>query len=142
MPAPYPVKLRESAVASYEAGGGTYETVAATFGISIPTLECWVRRFRGEGTVEPRPKGGGNFSEVQLDVLLGVLADHPSAVVSELTREYNKSVGRKAATSESSIKRALKRAGFVFKRNGSGLRSKTGRTWLRSGRRSQGGSPA
>jgi transposase-like protein len=69
MPRPYPIELRERAVAATEAGDGTYHEVAAGFGVSPRSLEAWVARLRAEGTVAPRQPRGGWISPVDRAVL-------------------------------------------------------------------------
>ena len=88
------------------------------------TLQELVARFRIRGTFEPDPKGGGNPSPVDVEVLMAVLKERPDAITAELTTAYNRRVGRKARVSRSSILRALRRQGFVFKKKVRGPQSK------------------
>jgi transposase len=127
MPNAHPNELRERAVRAYEAGEGSYEEVAERFEIGSATLERWVRRFRNTGTVIPSKWGGGNFSQVDLAILEAAMAERRDATSFELTAAYNKRVPPKQRTSRSSIRRALIRAGYVFKKNAHGRRSATAR---------------
>jgi transposase len=117
---PYPVALRERAVRTYEDGLGTYAEVADQFGLGVATLERWVRRGRERGSVAPLAKGGGWRSPVDLPVLHALVAERPDATTGELTRTYNRRVGRTARVHRSSILRALQRSGYVFKKNDPG----------------------
>jgi transposase len=116
MPAPLPVQLRERVLAAYDRGEGSLAEVAEKFGVSKSSVEAWRRLEAASGSAEPRPPGGGNFSDVDFAVLETILKENRSATVSELRAAYNKRVGKVRATSDSSIKRALKRAGLVFKK--------------------------
>ncbi|MCP5067871.1 MAG: transposase [bacterium] len=139
MPNPYPLALRERAVRAYESGSESYDEVAERFSIATSTLERWVARERATGSVAALPKGGGWKSQIDMELLHAVVAKAPDATAEELTRKYNRDAARSARVHVSSFKRALKRAGFVFKKNGGGRRSKTGRTSRRSGGRSSAG---
>lgn len=129
---PHPTALRERAVQAYESGRGTYDEVAQQFSIARRTLQRWTTRKRDTGDVQPEVKGGGNPSPVEFAVLERVMAAHPDAVTNELTVAYNNIVGRKKRVHRSSILRALRRRGYVFKKNGRGLQSKTASTSKRS----------
>lgn len=52
--------LRERAVTAAQAGDSTRAEVAERFGITEATLYNWLRRVREDGTLEPRPRGGGH----------------------------------------------------------------------------------
>jgi transposase len=133
MPNALAVGLRERAVRAYEAGEGSYDEVAARFGVGSRTLQEWVALYRATGSVQPRPKSGGNPSPVDVEVLEAVLRDRPDAIVDELRAVYNDRVSKGARVHRSSILRALHRRGYVFKKNVRGPQSKTARTSKRSG---------
>lgn len=132
MPAPYPIELRERAVQAYERGSESYGVVAERFSVAIRPLQRWVRLWRDTGTVAPKPRGGGNHSPIEMGVLEGVIAELDDATSFELTAEYNRRVGRGRRVHRSSVHRALRRAGYVFKKNSYVRRSRRGRTSSRS----------
>jgi len=136
MPNPYDVALRERAVAAYEAGAGSYADVSAGLAIAQRTLERWVAKVRATGEVAPLPKRGGWRSPVDLTVLHGLVAERADATSAELRRRYNQCVPRGERVSVSAIVRALRRAGYVLKKNGRGRVKSTGPTSTRSGKRS------
>ena len=117
MPAPYPVELKYAAVSALERGDGTVNAVAEQFGIGRTTLLTWARRLRERGTLDPAPPGGGNFSQVDVQRLLRVLASMRDATTAELAKAYNRGLVGRRRVHRSSILRALKREGFVFKKN-------------------------
>jgi transposase len=129
MPGPLPIELRERAVQAYERGGESYETVAATFSVATRALQRWVKRRRETGSVAPLPRGGGNSSPVDVAVLEAVINDSRDATTWELAAQYNGRVSRDARVHRSSIVRALRRAGYVFKKNGFVRQNKTAPTF-------------
>jgi len=121
MPNPYPIELRERAVAAYEAGEGSYERVAQRFSVCSRSLVRWVARARDIGSVAPLKKGGGWQSPVELEAMHAVVRDKPDGTVEELTRAYNRRVRPLHRVHRSSFLRALRRSGYVFKKNVRGL---------------------
>lgn len=122
MPNPHPQRLRQRAVLAYEAGEGTYAELSERYALGARTLERWVQRYRESGEVEARPKGGGWRSPVVLELVHEVVASEPDASTEELTKAYNARAA--IAVSRSAFLRALRRAGYVFKKNAGGQRSK------------------
>ena len=120
-----------------ERGECTLDEVAEQFGIGKRTLCTWLTQLRERGTLEPAPRGGGNFSQVDLARLRALVAATPDATTDELTRAYNTGIPSKRRVHRSSVLRALKREGFVFKKNVRGPQSKTN---PKSGRRGSGSS--
>ena len=134
MPNPYDVALRERAVKAYESGEGSYSQLAALFDLDMRTLERWVARWRVTGSVVPKPRGGGWRCPIDLAVLHAVVREVPDATVAEFCWQYNRRVPRGQRTTPTSFRRAMRRAGFVLKKNGRGRARSTGRTSRRSGR--------
>lgn len=127
MPNPLDEQLRARAVRAYEAGRGTHDEIADVFGVGTRTLQRWVARWRtGERTA--RPKGGGWRSPIELSTLEAVLAEAPDATCAELCWAYNRRVARAQRTTPTSLWRALRRAGYVVKKNGLGRVKSTGPT--------------
>src|SRR2546423_7580482 len=123
MPNPYPIALRERAVRAYETGSDTYADVAARFAIGLSTLLRWVQRTRRTGDVAPFAKGGGWRSPVDLAALHRLIAARPDSTTEELTRAYNRETTA-ARVHRSSVLRALRRSGYVFKKNAGDPRSR------------------
>lgn len=127
MPEPYPQALRERVLTAHD-GGMSQRDVAEEFGISRTTLVMWVRLRRETGAIEPRPHGGGATAKVSLPVLERVLRELPDGTRDELTALYNRVVPRSERAHVSSVYRALRRNGYVVKKNGRGRWSKSDRT--------------
>ena len=139
MPNPYPIELRERAVRAYEAGDGMYAAVADRFSVNLWTLWRWVQRRRATGTVGACDKRGGWASPVVLEVMHAIVRDTPDATTGELTRVYNRRVPLAHRVHRSSVLRALRRTGYVFKKTVRGPRNRTGPTSAPSAPRSASG---
>lgn len=124
----HPIELRERLVRAYERGEGGYVRLARRFCVGEATAKRWVGRFRDEGTVEPRKKGGGTPSEISRREIETILTRVPDANAGEITAEYNRGRRGKRRRHVSSIKRALYRAGYVVKKNAFVRASNSGRT--------------
>ena len=118
MPNPYDDTLRERVVATYESGAGTAQEVADLFGLGLRTVQRWVARWRATGSVAATPKRGGVCSPIDLAVLATVITDTPDATCVELCRAYNRRVPRARRTTFTSLWRAMRRTGYVLKKNG------------------------
>ena len=139
MPAPYPVELKVAALAAFERGEGTADEVAERFNVGRSSLLAWSRQLRENGTLEPAPRGGGNFSPVDVKRLLRLLNSNRDSTTAELTKAYNAGLPKDERVHRSSILRALKREGFVFKKNGRGPQSRTAPTSASNAKRSNAG---
>ena len=118
----YPEALRTRVVVAYEAGEGSYATIAMQFQLGTATVKRWVAQQRREGHVRPQPKAGGTTSVLtaaDLEALLVALGD-PTA--GELTATYNRRRRGRGRVHVSSMKRALHRHDYVVKKNAAGRR--------------------
>jgi len=113
----YPLDLRERVVKAYEAGQGSYLTIASQFVVGEATVRRWVGQSRDIGDLRPRKKRGGTPSVISVKELEGIMDRHPDANAGEITAAYNLGRRGKARKLVSSIKRALHRAGYVVKKN-------------------------
>ena len=141
MPNAFPIELRDRAVAAYVAGGPSYAAVANQFSVSARTLLRWVTRMRETGSAAALRRGGGWHSPVDLAVMHAVVREKPDGTTEELTRLYNGRVGRPGRVHRSSFLRALRRSGYVFKKNARGPRKSTAPTCERNVGRSSRGRP-
>ncbi len=139
MPNPWDDTLRRRAVHAYEAGEGAYEDLAALFEIGVRTLQRWVQEYRAEGALTPKPKGGGWRSPILMPTLHVLIAEAPDATCAELCFEYNRRVAPAHHTTPSSLWRAVRRAGYVVKKNGRARVRSIDPTFSRSGSPTGGG---
>lgn len=136
MPNPIDESLRIVAVRAYEAGRGTCAEVAAMFGVGTRTLRRWVKHWRTHGDVTAQPKRGGWVSPIRMPTLEAVLAEAPDATCAELCWAYNRRVPRAHRTTLTSLWRAIRRAGYVNKKNGRGRVNSTAPMFSANARRS------
>lgn len=141
MPNPYPIELRERAVRAYEEGDEAHTVIAERLSLNPWTLLRWVVRKRATGSVAPLPKGGGQKSRVDGELLERLVRERPEATLDELTVKYNQQMPRGWRVHRSSIVRALQREEYVFKKNARGLRNSIGRTSKPNARHSASKSP-
>jgi transposase-like protein len=132
----YGVELRERAVRAYRRGDGTLAEVATTFAIDSRTLQRWIAHERTSGSLVPKPKAGGWRCPIVLPLLHAVIAAAPDATVAELCWQYNRQAAATAQTTVTSFGRAMRREGYVLKKNGRGRVRSIGRMFRRSERRS------
>jgi transposase len=131
----HPVELRVRVVTAYESGAGSYPEVAAQFDVGEASVKRWVRLQRRDGDVAPTPKAGGRTSRITLDDLEAALVVIRDATAGELTAEFNRARHRRDRVHVSSIKRALRRHGYVVKKSADGRWRVCGRTSSPSARR-------
>jgi len=120
MPEPHPQGLRERAFQSYEDGVESYLTVAEQFSIGVASLKRWVRLKRTEGTLEPRPKGGGTQSTITAADIESLMEELRDPTAGELTAGFNRDRRGRNRVHVSSMKRALRRCGYVVKKSADG----------------------
>jgi transposase len=120
-----PTKLRLAIVRLREEKR-SYQEIASLLGVGEATVSRVMRLKRETGSVERRPRGGGNFSPICgriAELLHAIVAQMPDATVAELTEALAKK-GR-IETSRSSVQRALSRLGYSRKKSPSWRRSET-----------------
>ena len=113
---------------SARAEGRTYQETAALLGIGRATVNRILRLHRETRSVEPRPRGGGNFSPLHgelAELLIAIVDAMPDATVAELTAALVERSG--TSTSRSGVQRALGRLGFSRKKSPSSPSSGTRR---------------
>ena len=106
------------------------------FGVGHRTVERWVARWRATGSVAAAPKGGGWYSPIDATILHAVIAEAPDATCAELCWAYNRRVPRAHRTTLTSVWRAMRRAGYVLKKNGRDRARSIGPTSAPNARRS------
>lgn len=132
----HPIELRIRVVAAYESGIGSYPEVADQFDVGEASVKRWVRLKRRDGDLTPTAKAGGRTSRIMLADIEAALATVRDATAGELTAEFNRARRRRDHVHVSSIKRALRRHGYVVKKNADGRWRVCGRMSSLSARRS------
>ena len=112
----YSTDLREKLVLAYEAGEGTLDEVADTFGVGRCTVARLMRLWRSGQNLAPLPHGGGypaTLNEKLLALLQQQVAAQPDATLSELAAWLKRKA--KAQVHPSNICRALRKLGLPRK---------------------------
>jgi transposase len=123
-----PTQVRESIIRAFHERGLSYEAIADLLGVGRATVSRVLRRHREAGTVEPRPRGGGNVSPIRgkaAERLGALLANRPDLTIAEMAAELERVA--KIQTSPSSVGRALARLGYTRKKRASSPSSETRR---------------
>jgi transposase len=131
--------FRERAVAAYESSDGGVHPVSKMLGIGYRTLQRWLAQDRATGSLAPRPRGGGWKSGINMERLTRLVREVPDSTIPEFCAEYNRRVSRAKRTSVSAVRRAMKRLGFVLKKNGRGRPKRIARTSRPNATRSSSG---
>lgn len=118
MPRAYAMDLRERVVMAAHEEGLTQPALAARFRISEGTVYNWLRREREEGTLAPKPHGGGHPRSVDARgevVLTTLLEAKNDRTLEELAALYKAETA--VRLSRSALWRALGRLGFIRKKS-------------------------
>ena len=125
----YSMDLRERAVSAAQRGGLTRAQVAQQFEISEGTLYGWLRRWTEEGSLEPRPHGGGRSPSLDaagMQQLREIVQEHNDRTFEEYLDLVEEKTGIRMSTS--ALDRALQTLRVPRKKRRSGPVSKNART--------------
>src|SRR5215471_1330302 len=113
---PYSEDLRERVVRAV-ALGTPRTMVAATFAVSVPTIERWLRLKRETGSLAPKPVPGpvAVKTEALIASLLERLVEHADATLDEQCAWWRGVSG--VAVSTATMSRALTRLGCTRKKS-------------------------
>ena len=121
----YSIDLRERVIAHVE-DGHTCRAAARVFNVSASFVVKLISRWRATGSPVParqgRPPGGGKLAPHR-DFLIERVEKTPDITMPELAAELNAICGVQA--SPASLSRFLCAAGFTYKKNTSGHRTRT-----------------
>lgn len=110
MAAAYSLDLRERAVRAAEEEAMTRGEVARQFNISEATLYVWIRRKKKEGTLAPRPHGGGQPPKLDaqgMRALAEMVEEKNDRTLEEYQHEVQERLG--VQMSITSVHRALEK---------------------------------
>ncbi len=116
---PYSQDLRDRVLAAVHAGQQPQAAIAATFGISLSTLEKWVRRKRQTGKSTPLPQAHGPARALQpyAAIIRIEVKRQPDATLPELCERVAAQTGINA--SPSMMCRELQHLGLPRKKRAS-----------------------
>jgi transposase len=112
----YSLDLRERALAAYDAGQETLAAITKRFSVSRTWIHDLLKRRREEGTIAPRPHGGGHptaFSGKTIALLDKFLSAHPDATLEEIRDHFSGRVECSIVT----VHNTLHRLGYRVKKN-------------------------
>ena len=115
--------LRERVVGAVD-GGLSRRSAAERFGVSVSTAIRWVARWRGSGSVAPRPRGGDHRSqriEAHAAEILALIDEKPDLTLAEIAAHLDRAHGLRVAPS--TVWRFFARHGVTVKKNGARQRA-------------------
>jgi transposase len=92
----YSVDLRQKVIDAYNQREGSQRQLAKRFRVSLTFIENLLKRYRTDGTVEPRGHGGGQVAKLSLEqegVLTNLIQENNDAILVELCDRLEQSVG-------------------------------------------------
>src|SRR5512144_1226433 len=110
---PYSQDLRQRIVDTVQRGEGTIHQIAERFLVSVSFVTRLLQLYRSSGSVEPRPRGGGNpalLTPEDLERLSEFIRKRPDATLEECAAHLG------ASCSLMTISRALSRLGLPRKK--------------------------
>lgn len=112
---------RQRAITAYLNRQGTQAQIAELYDVHLRTFQRWLARFRENGEIAPRRRGGRHsvFEQDKLQELDQLVQQHPDATLQELLDLSG------ADGSIMAVKRALDRLGYRFKKNAPRQRTRT-----------------
>ena len=85
----YSVDLRQKVIDAYNQQEGSQRKLAKRFRVSLRFIENLLKRYRTDGTVEPRAHGGGQgakLSQEQEAVVADLIAENNDAIKARVMR--------------------------------------------------------
>ena len=92
----YSVDLRQKIIDAYNQREGSQRQLARRFRVSLSFIENLLKRYRTDGTVEPRVHGGGQVAKLRPEqeaVLATLIEENNDAILVELCAQLEQSVG-------------------------------------------------
>ena len=92
----YSVDLRQKIIEAHNHKEGSQRQLAKRFRVSLSFIENLLKRYRTEGTVEPRAHGGGRVAKLsreQEKVLVNLVAEDNDAILVELCARLEQQTG-------------------------------------------------
>lgn len=135
MPRPYSMDLRERVLAA-RGEGMSQAALAERFQVSEHTIYTWLRRYREEGTVAPKPHGGGQAPAVDRAgeaILRQIVEAESDATLADYRVRYHERTG--VRVSRSALSRTLQRLRITRKKRRSKPPSRPVPMWPKSARR-------
>ena len=104
----YGVDLRERVV-SYVESGGSGISASRLFSVGERTVRRWLSLKKESGSLVPRPHGGGYPPKIVISKLKEYINSHPDKTLEDIGKEFS--------VSHVAIWKALRKIGYVYKKN-------------------------
>lgn len=114
MAAPYSADLRQRIVDAYQNGEGSQEELAEQFSVAPNTVLNYLNLQRSQGSVKPRPHGGGRPPRIEGRALQELLEQKNDSTLKELVEEYERRY--RVRVHLSTMARAIERLRFTRKK--------------------------
>ena len=92
----YSVDLRQKIIEAHNQKEGSQRQLAKRFRVSLSFIENLLKRYRTNGTVEPRAHGGGRVAKLSIEqeqVLVALVAEDNDAILVELCARLEQQTG-------------------------------------------------
>jgi transposase len=116
-------ETRALVVKAYTSGIATRKQLAEIFGYHVQSIGNWIREYKREGRIAPRPKGHRKsvFDSEEREMLVALLKDRVDITLAEIKEHFGKNCCLSA------IHRIVVGLEFVVKKNTQGKRTRTRR---------------
>lgn len=114
----YSVDLRQKVIDAYNQQQGSQRQLARRFRVSLSFVQDLLKRYRHDGTIEPRAHGGGrsaSFSPEQRVVVAQLVAARNDATLEELSSQVEQHIG--VQVSRSTMGRVVQQLNLTWKKN-------------------------
>ena len=114
---PYSLDLRQKIIDAYTNAEGSIRKLAQRFKVSPDFVRRLVTRHKREGTIAPKPHGGGHQPKLTssgLDILQALLEEDNDATLEQLAQRLEQRT--QVVVSTSTISRALRKLGITRKK--------------------------
>jgi len=114
-------EIRTLVVKAYLSKAASRQQLSAVFGYTPASISNWVRDYKRENRLKPRPQGHRKavFTDAELEQLADVLRKKVDLTLAEIREHFRKSCSLAA------IHKTVVKLGFVFKKNSAGKRTRT-----------------
>ena len=92
----YSVDLRQKIIEAHNQKEGSQRQLAKRFRVSLSFIENLLKRYRTNGTLEPRAHGGGRVAKLSIEqeqVLVALVAEDNDAILVELCARLDEQTG-------------------------------------------------
>ena len=125
----YSVDLRQKIIEAHNQKEGSQRQLARRFRVSLSFIENLLKRYRTDGTVEPRAHGGGRVAKLSIEqeqVLVDLVAEDNDAILVELCARLEQQTG--VRVSRATMGRIVQKLKLTRKKNSvrNGTRNREG----------------